>query len=171
MKTKSSTRGIAISLIVAGLAMGGMPSAMAVRWYSKPHPLLAHQDSDPRNPKILAAGFGNFYNRKHTYARSAVWYLDRQPKGHKVYGETKFLFHSADPSCGSDQYGRYVVCWHETASDQTGRTDTGLWDGPWASDEPLDAESTQARAKVHVCEDQPHAPDDCSPFAIVTFSY
>lgn len=172
MKTKSSaTRAIATMLAAGAVLAISTPDALAIRWYSERHPLIAHQKSDSRNPNRLAAGHGNFYNLKHTWARSAVYYKDLRPGGRKVYGETKFLYYSPDPYCGSDLYGRYVTCWHEVASDQTGRSKLGIWEGPWRSDEPLDGNSTQVRGRIHVCEDQSWMPDDCSAFVTLTFSY
>lgn len=161
------------ALTVLGLAAAlalATPTAEALTWNSRSKPLLAHQDSNARNPKILAAGYGNFSNLRSTYARSAVHYQDRRPGGNKVYGETKFLFYSPSSDCGGFG-GGVSICFHETASRQTGRTNSGRWDGPWSSDVRLAGDGTRARGRMHVCEDQRLAPDDCSAFVVKTFGY
>lgn len=159
---------LAVLALAAGLAAAA-PAAEALTWNSASNPLLAHQDSDASNPKILAAAYGNFTKLNSTSARSAVHYQDRQPGGNKVYGETKFLFYAPSTSCSSN--GTLATCFHQTANDQTGRSNSGAWEGPWNSDEGLVSDGTQARGQIHVCEDQSWAPDDCSAFVVKTFSY
>lgn len=172
MKTKSSaTRAIATMLAAGAVLAISTPDALAINWYSKRHPLIAHQKSDSHNPNLLAAGYGRFYNLRHTAARSVVNYKDLKPGNKRfVYGETKFLVYSPDYFCGSGQDGRSDTCWHEVASDQTGRSNAGAWEA-WRSDEPLDGTSTKMRGRIHVCEDQSWMPDDCSPFVTLTLSY
>lgn len=150
--------------LLAGCAVatiGIAPAAQAVAWKSASSPLTAYHDSESSGEK-QAQAYGTFYNSGGTHARNSSRQRDSKPGGDSVYVETRFQFYYS--------WNGQPAAWQNEHNGQTDRTTSGKWVSDYTRT-TLMGESDRARGRIHVCEDQNNAPDDCSYWAYATFSY
>ncbi len=153
-------RGAIVLATSVGLVSAAQP-AMAVYWKSASSPLTAYHESASSGQK-QAQAYGNYYNSGATHARNTSSQRDSKPGGDSVYVETKFQFY----------YGvsGQAPAWQTTSSKQTTRTTSGSWKSDYTRT-ALHGSAERSRGRIHVCEDQSWAPDDCSAWAYATFTY
>ncbi|MCW2540142.1 MAG: hypothetical protein JWN95_1867 [Frankiales bacterium] len=148
-------------LAVAGAVSAGLlafaPAANAVAWWSISNPLTATSGGVAK-----AQAYGQFDNVSYSYARVNNNERDPQPGGNKVFVDNAFQFYA--PSASG------VMGWNVYSTQQTTRSNSASW-LYYPKQTSLSEDSSQARARIHTCEDQSFSPDPCSVNALPSFTY
>ena len=116
----------------------------------------------------LGSSNGTYFNEGNVYARTNINYKDNRPGGAKVYHQTWYQYY-VYTGCGTPSgcIGQYS----QGTTRQTARTASSYYVYAWTH-YYLNGESSIARGKQEICQDEAFTYDPCSSAkAYPSFTY